>query len=85
MAQQEKQLRQLQATLPLPQYMCPSVMIPVDGLPLTIHGKVDRKAIQALSILQTPLIAGGGQSTDDTNTEVLDEIGLALGNSGGLH
>jgi hybrid polyketide synthase/nonribosomal peptide synthetase ACE1 len=78
MAQQEKQLRKLQAALPLPQYMCPSVMIPVDGLPLTIHGKVDRKAIQALPITQLPLIAGDGEKTDDTQIEVLDEMGLAL-------
>ncbi|KAE8362260.1 hypothetical protein BDV27DRAFT_166330 [Aspergillus caelatus] len=45
-------LKQLRATLPLPQYMCPSVFIPVDDFPLTIHGKVDRKAIRAMPLPQ---------------------------------
>ncbi|PIG81412.1 polyketide synthase [Aspergillus arachidicola] len=47
-------LQQLRATLPLPQYMCPSVFIPVHDFPLTIHGKVDRKAIRAMPLPQAP-------------------------------
>ncbi|RAQ54773.1 polyketide synthase [Aspergillus flavus] len=47
-------LQQLRANLPLPQYMCPSVFIPVHDFPLTIHGKVDRKAIRAMPLPQAP-------------------------------
>lgn len=36
--------------LHLPQYMCPAIIVPLDGLPLTIHSKVDRRAVQALAL-----------------------------------
>jgi aspyridone synthetase (hybrid polyketide synthase/nonribosomal peptide synthetase) len=41
-------LRQLARSLPLPQYMCPSMIIPLERLPITQNGKIDRSAIQAL-------------------------------------
>lgn len=37
-------------SLALPQYMTPAVIVPVDTMPLTVHGKVDRKAMQALPL-----------------------------------
>ncbi|PSR84131.1 hypothetical protein BD289DRAFT_453499 [Coniella lustricola] len=42
----------LRARLPLciPQYMCPAIIVPLHSIPLTAHAKVDRKAIQALSL-----------------------------------
>lgn len=43
-------LKQLREGLPLPQYMCPSTMIPVNELPLNVHGKVDRKAVAKLPL-----------------------------------
>ncbi len=35
-------------SLALPQYMIPAVILPIHEIPLTAHGKVDRKAVQAL-------------------------------------
>lgn len=44
-----EQLRQA-LSLALPQYMVPAIVIPMDKLPLTAHGKVDRKAVQSLAL-----------------------------------
>lgn len=41
-------LQQLQARLPLPQYMKPSILVPIDKLPTNDSGKLDRKALAAL-------------------------------------
>ncbi|KAH7043971.1 hybrid PKS-NRPS, partial [Macrophomina phaseolina] len=43
-------LQQLISNLPVPQYMRPSLVIPLESLPITPNGKVDRKAIQALPL-----------------------------------
>lgn len=42
-----KVLQQLLAALPLPQYMIPSMIIPLKRLPMTANGKVDRRALAA--------------------------------------
>ncbi|KAF7125782.1 hypothetical protein CNMCM5793_002075 [Aspergillus hiratsukae] len=42
--------QQLTVNLPLPQYMRPSLIIPVDQLPRMASGKVDRLAVNALSL-----------------------------------
>lgn len=34
----------------LPEYMCPSMILPIDNLPLTANGKVDRTAIEMLPV-----------------------------------
>lgn len=47
---QETFLERLLSQLPLPQYMVPVVAIPVQGLPLTSHSKVDRKAVKNMSL-----------------------------------
>jgi hybrid polyketide synthase/nonribosomal peptide synthetase ACE1 len=46
-------LRLLAASLPLPQYMRPAAIIPVDSFPLNASGKIDRKAVQMLPIPAT--------------------------------
>ena len=38
-------LRSLLSSLPLPQYMRPAILIPIDRMPLNAHGKTDRRAI----------------------------------------
>lgn len=45
-------IERLRALLPLrlPPYMCPSVIVPLEKLPLTPHYKVDRRAVQALEL-----------------------------------
>lgn len=43
-------LKRLPSLLPLPQYMCPAVFIPLDRLPLTNHFKLDRQAIIELPL-----------------------------------
>lgn len=51
-AQAAKIIEQLRTRLNsvLPQYMVPAIIVPVSELPLTAHGKVDRKAVQALAL-----------------------------------
>ncbi|KAL4903195.1 hypothetical protein BDW74DRAFT_180062 [Aspergillus multicolor] len=43
-------LQQLARDLPLPQYMIPSIVVPLQRLPTNANGKVDRKAIMALPL-----------------------------------
>ncbi|KAH7322503.1 equisetin synthetase [Stachybotrys elegans] len=43
-------LAALQATLPLPSYSRPSIIIAVDFLPLTAHAKIDRKAVAEMPL-----------------------------------
>ncbi|KAE8358146.1 hypothetical protein BDV27DRAFT_163862 [Aspergillus caelatus] len=46
----ESLLQQIRANLTLPQYMWPAIIVPVEKIPLNIHGKVDRHAVNALPI-----------------------------------
>ena len=48
--QRESLIKRLPSALPLPQYMCPAVIIPLDQLPINSSGKVDRRSISNLSI-----------------------------------
>ncbi|KAA8894529.1 hybrid PKS-NRPS [Sphaerosporella brunnea] len=47
-------LKKLSSDLPLPQYMCPAMMIPVHQLPSTINGKRDRAALDAIPLVALP-------------------------------
>lgn len=46
----QESLQRLVAELPLPQYMLPSMIIPLESLPTNANGKVDRSAIAALPL-----------------------------------
>lgn len=59
-------LNRLPSLLPLPQYMVPAVIIPLDNLLLTNHFKIDRLAIKALPI---PTAVKDTDSTELTETE----------------
>lgn len=49
-AEQQSFLSSLLARLPLPKYMSPALLVPIAAIPLTPHGKADRKAVQALPL-----------------------------------
>lgn len=54
-------LRAISRSLPLPDYMRPTIMVPVDALPLTPNGKLDRRAITTWPV-------GLGSSTSQLHT-----------------
>jgi hybrid polyketide synthase / nonribosomal peptide synthetase ACE1 len=65
--QRDQFLRELTPTLPLPQYMCPTIMIPLDRMPMSAHWKLDRAAINALELptsSQTTLASISSELTD---------------------
>ncbi|CAJ0552622.1 Ff.00g007000.m01.CDS01 [Fusarium sp. VM40] len=43
-------LQRLANSLPLPQYMKPAIVTPLEHLPLSNNGKIDRRAVEALSL-----------------------------------
>ncbi|KKY25511.1 putative pks-nrps protein [Phaeomoniella chlamydospora] len=49
------ELRLLVKKLPLPQYMCPAVLVTLHRLPFSLNGKVDRKVLQSLELPDTDL------------------------------
>lgn len=49
-ADPEAFLRGLLGDLPLPQYMCPKALVQVEEMPRTISGKLDRRAVESLSM-----------------------------------
>lgn len=51
---QQRFLTTLSSRLPLPQYMWPAVTVLVKSLPVTISGKLDRRAIAALPLPELP-------------------------------
>ncbi|KAI1737463.1 Nonribosomal peptide synthetase 14 [Xylaria scruposa] len=77
-------LRQLKQELPVPSYMRPTVIIPLDTLPVTIRGKLDTKTLASLPL---PNIVANGDEDQLTPTEarlreiwidVLGEISLSV-------
>ncbi|KAF4339693.1 polyketide synthase [Fusarium beomiforme] len=90
-AQIVKAINQLRTRLSnsLPNYMVPAIIIPVTEVPLTAHGKVDRKAMQALPLpdIKTSSTQLQDQQKDftpaqrrvaDLWTEVLPRLSLAV-------
>ncbi|KAK2848537.1 NRPS [Arthroderma sp. PD_2] len=61
-------LARLPTLLALPQYMIPTIFIALDTLPVTTHFKIDRKAVQALSIPEAEN-ASAMEAIDQTETE----------------
>jgi hybrid polyketide synthase / nonribosomal peptide synthetase ACE1 len=49
-ASREAVLDKLRSRLPLPPYMCPSLFVTLEEMPLTSHLKIDRRAIQAMPL-----------------------------------
>ncbi|GAQ44038.1 hybrid NRPS/PKS enzyme [Aspergillus niger] len=65
--QQKTYLAQLLNKVPLPQYMKPNMLIPLDRIPLNSHGKVNRLAIATIPI--HPQVDAAEISTEVTDTE----------------
>ncbi|TPX14116.1 uncharacterized protein E0L32_000510 [Thyridium curvatum] len=64
-------LRQLAASLPLPQYMRPAAIIPISSMPLNASGKIDRRALQKLA---APIMARGSESAGEELTEMESQL-----------
>lgn len=47
---EDTELQTLVKDLPLPRYMCPAMVIPLEHLPHNSNGKVDRKAIESMPL-----------------------------------
>lgn len=60
-------LRVLPSRLPLPQYMCPAIVMALDRLPTMVSAKVDRRTISALPI--PPSLLENTDSNDLSATE----------------
>jgi hybrid polyketide synthase/nonribosomal peptide synthetase ACE1 len=69
--QKDQYLSGLLARLPLPKYMCPAMIISLEAVPLNNHGKVDRRAVNAIP-LPFPQLAG------DDSDDVLSQTELEL-------
>ena len=48
--QQDSVVQSLRQTAPLPPYMKPFIITPLDDIPRTFHSKIDRKAIQTMAL-----------------------------------
>ncbi|KAK4098329.1 hypothetical protein N658DRAFT_509667 [Parathielavia hyrcaniae] len=60
-------LNELLASLPLPAYMKPTVVVPVDEIPKNLHAKKDRRALVQLPLPRDMVL--GSSSDADTSTE----------------
>lgn len=47
---QRHYLAKLVASLPIPNYMKPTILVPLSSFPLTVHQKIDRAAVAALAV-----------------------------------
>ncbi|KAI0388542.1 hypothetical protein F5Y17DRAFT_463603 [Xylariaceae sp. FL0594] len=63
----EQYLYERSKSLPLPQYMCPSIFATLEDIPRTMANKIDRAAIQALPLRQKPAQGRGSDGLDELN------------------
>lgn len=75
-AQQQALLRSLRFMLPLPAYMVPAVFVPIEQMPVNVHGKTDRAAMRALPLPQANVGRTGDALTETEQklVEVMKEI-----------
>ncbi|KAI3394645.1 hypothetical protein diail_2455 [Diaporthe ilicicola] len=65
----EKLLRSLPGLLPLPRYMCPAMVVPIEQLPRTSTSKLDRRALAALPL---PDAVVGPEDGDDKHVDLTE-------------
>ena len=75
-AQQSALLRTLRFMLPLPAYMVPAVFVPIEQMPVNVHGKTDRAAVGSLPLPQAECGRTGEALTETEKklVEVMKEI-----------
>lgn len=75
-AQQQALLRSLRFMLPLPAYMVPAVFVPIEQMPVNVHGKTDRAAMRSLPLPQANCGRTGDELTETEQklVEVMKEI-----------
>ncbi|PVH71608.1 hypothetical protein DL98DRAFT_471444 [Cadophora sp. DSE1049] len=67
------------ARLPLPSYMVPATIIPIDNMPLNVHMKRDRGAIAAMPVSQSPILENEAKDQDLTPLEnEMRELWMAI-------
>ena len=59
LSERDSFLKHLSSTLHLPQHMCPALFVPLENLPVSSSGKVDRRSVASL-----PVIRNARSSTD---------------------
>lgn len=69
--EQSRFLESLVSRLPLPKYMCPAVLAPVDRIPVNAHGKTDRLAAQSLPLPAFELSHEGEGHATETEKALL--------------
>lgn len=62
-------LRDLLAGLPLPRYMCPTVLVPIEKMPMTMSSKLDRRAVSALPVTQPERSVAEGATSAQSMSE----------------
>ncbi|KAK7921531.1 Beta-ketoacyl synthase [Apiospora marii] len=60
------------ARLPLPKYMCPAMLVPLEKIPVNSHGKADRRAAQKLPIARLTHSQGGESHHTETEASLRD-------------
>ncbi|KAI1414159.1 putative equisetin synthetase [Hypoxylon sp. FL1857] len=71
-------LNELRSHLPLPPYMCPSLFVALEEIPLTSHLKIDRRAIQAMPIPDAVQVSADAQRDLTQTEEALAELWLKV-------
>lgn len=64
-------IRKLLVEIPLPQYMRPAFIVPVEKLPRTTSGKVDRLSVNALPLSQTDQRSNSPRAISQTESRLL--------------
>lgn len=63
-------LRDLLASLPLPRYMCPTVIVPIDKMPMTMSFKLDRRAVSMLPVTEPEPRNGNKTTLSDDESQL---------------